>query len=121
MYLPCISLYLPCISQVISLAFRRLAKQWHPDRWAGGSKEEQAEAETRFKQLNLAQAVLIDKAKRRRYDAGTASVADLMVGWWDKVRSRWGWGGARAKTKAVARAEATAEARVLALPPEGGR
>ena len=57
-----------------------------------------------------------------RYDAGTASVADLMVGWWDKVRSRWGWGGARAKTKAVARAEATAEAeaRVLALPPEGG-
>ena len=47
-------------------------------------------------------------------------MADLMVGWWDKVRSRWGWGGARAKTKAVARAEATAEARVLALPPEGG-
>ena len=75
LYLACISpvsrLYLACISQVISLAFRRLAKQWHPDRWAAGSKAEQAEAETRFKQLNLAQAVLIDKAKRRRYDAGT--------------------------------------------------
>ena len=42
-YLPCISLYLRCISQVISLAFRRLAKQWHPDRWAGGSEAEQAE------------------------------------------------------------------------------
>ena len=41
-----------------------------------------------------------------------------MVGWWDKVRSRWGGGGAKAK--AVAMAEEKAEARVLALPPEGG-
>ena len=105
-------------TEVVSMAFRRLAKQWHPDRWYSGSEAEQAEAETRFKQLNLAQAVLTDAAKRKRYDAGNASVADLMVGWWDKVRSRWGIGGA--KSKAVAKAEEKAEARVLALPPEGG-
>jgi hypothetical protein len=41
-----------------------------------------------------------------------------MVGWWDKVRAQWGGGGAM--TKAVAKAEEKAEARVLALPPEGG-
>ena len=82
----------------ISLAFRRLAKQWHPDRWAGSTEVEQREAETRFKQLNLAQAVLTDAAKRRRYDAGKASVADLMAGWWGKLTARWGR-GARTNTK----------------------
>ena len=74
----------------VSLAFRRLAKQWHPDRWAGAAEAERAEAETRFKQLNLAQAVLSDAAKRRKYDAGGASVADLMAGWWGKLTARWG-------------------------------
>ena len=73
---------------MISAAFRRLAKQWHPDRWVGGSDEEMLEAETRFKQLNLAQAVLTDAAKRRQYDAGTASVADLTIGWWEKMTAR---------------------------------
>ena len=104
-------------TEVISLAFRRLAKQWHPDRWMRGSEAEQAEAETRFKQLNLAQAVLTDAAKRRKYDAGTASVADLMVGWWDKVTSRWGGGGAERAKKPT---EARSEAKPVALPPEGG-
>ena len=77
-------------AEVISAAFRRLAKQWHPDRWISGTEAEQLEAETRFKQLNLAQGVLMDEAKRRKYDAGTASVADLMVGWWEKMTKQWG-------------------------------
>ena len=79
-------------AEAISFAFRRLAKQWHPDRWVGATEAERREAETRFKTLNLAQGVLTDAVKRRKYDAGTASVADLMVGWWEKVTTRWGWG-----------------------------
>ena len=77
-------------AEVISLAFRRLAKQWHPDRWVGATEAVRREAETRFKTLNLAQGVLTDAAKRRKYDAGTASVADLMIGWWEKATARWG-------------------------------
>ena len=77
--------------EVISVAFRRLAKQWHPDRWAQGTEAEKLEAETRFKQLNLAQGVLMDAAKRRQYDAGTASVADLMMGWWEKMTKGKDW------------------------------
>ena len=64
----------------------------------GGTEAEQAEAETRFKQLNLAQGVLIDAAKRRKYDAGTASVAELMVGWWEKLTGgRAKYGGKRTR------------------------
>ena len=88
-------------SDVISVAFRRLAKQWHPDRWIQGSKAEQLEAETRFKQLNLAQGVLIDAAKRRKYDAGTASVAELMIGWWEKLTEGWGKSAGKAEKPKV--------------------
>lgn len=97
-------------SAVVALAFRRLAKQWHPDRWISASAPEQLEAETRFKQINLAQGVLIDKAKRRKYDAGTASVADLMMGWWEKVREKhfslWGSTSARGIQERARRAPA---------------
>ena len=92
-------------ADAIALAFRRLAKQWHPDRWVSASEAEQVEAETRFKQLNLAQGVLADAAKRRKYDAGQASVADLMVGWWEKLTSRWG-SSARLTKKPEAKAGA---------------
>ena len=46
--------------EAISLAFRRLAKQWHPDRWVNAPDAERLEAETRFKQLNLAQGKVRD-------------------------------------------------------------
>jgi curved DNA-binding protein len=47
----------------IKKAFRRLAKQHHPD-----SNPGDAEAERRFKDLNEAHAVLSDPEKRKRYD-----------------------------------------------------
>jgi curved DNA-binding protein len=47
----------------IKKAFRRLAKQHHPD-----SNPGDAEAEKRFKDLNEAHAVLSDPEKRQRYD-----------------------------------------------------
>jgi DnaJ-class molecular chaperone len=49
----------------IKKAFRRLARQYHPD-LHGGSKK--AEMEKKFKELNEAQEVLSDPEKRKKYD-----------------------------------------------------
>lgn len=47
----------------IKLAYRKLARQYHPDVNKGDTS-----AETRFKEINEAYAVLADKEKRARYD-----------------------------------------------------
>lgn len=47
----------------IKKAYRRLAKQYHPDRNKGNP-----EAEARFKEISEAYSVLSDPEKRRRYD-----------------------------------------------------
>jgi DnaJ-class molecular chaperone len=46
-------------------AYRKLAKQWHPDANRGDKK-----AEDRFKQISAAYEILSDKDKRARYDRG---------------------------------------------------
>ncbi len=48
----------------IRAAYHRLAKQWHPDRFAG---DEKAQAEERFRQLAEAFATLKDPIKRQSY------------------------------------------------------
>ncbi len=49
----------------IKKAYRRLARQYHPDLHAGVKK---AEMEKKFKELNEAQEVLTDPEKRKKYD-----------------------------------------------------
>ena len=49
----------------IKKAYRKLARQYHPDRNPGDAK-----AEERFKEIQEANSVLSDPAKRRQYDAG---------------------------------------------------
>ena len=47
----------------IKKAYRKLAREWHPDRRPGDK-----DAERRFKELNEANAVLSDPGKREKYD-----------------------------------------------------
>ncbi|HYL41456.1 MAG TPA: DnaJ domain-containing protein, partial [Candidatus Binatus sp.] len=47
----------------IKKAYRKLAREWHPDRRPGDTA-----AERRFKELNEANAVLSDPSKREKYD-----------------------------------------------------
>jgi len=49
----------------IKTAYRKLARQWHPDLHTGKDKEE---AERKIKQINEAYEVLGDKEKRVKYD-----------------------------------------------------
>ena len=56
----------------IKVAFRKLARQYHPD----VSKEE--DAEEKFKEINEAYGVLADEQKRARYDQyGRAGLGDM--------------------------------------------
>ena len=49
--------------QTIKKAYRKLAKQYHPDMNPGDK-----EAEKKFKEINEAYAVLSDSEKKARYD-----------------------------------------------------
>ncbi len=71
----------------IKKAFRRLAKQYHPDRNKG-----QKAAEQRFKEINEAHNVLTDKDKRAQYDQFGEARAKGFAGseFWDSFRSRQG-------------------------------
>lgn len=52
----------------IKKAYRKLAIQYHPDKYATKSEAEQKEAEEKFKEAAEAYSVLSDKNKRARYD-----------------------------------------------------
>lgn len=59
-------------AEMIRKAFRRLAQQCHPDKFAGSSPEVQQAANARFVKVNEAYSVLSDPQKRSDYDYFTA-------------------------------------------------
>lgn len=52
----------------IKSAYRRLSKQYHPDRQAGKSDEVKKECEEKMKEINEAYSTLSDPQKREEYD-----------------------------------------------------
>ncbi len=60
----------------IKRAYRRLAKQYHPDTYKGDKKE----AEEKFKEISEAYEVLVDKEKRAKYDQIGHKVVDEAFG-----------------------------------------
>ena len=54
----------------IKKTYRKLAQQWHPDKWSGKSLEEQKQANEMMQKVNEAYEILGDTEKRRRYDLG---------------------------------------------------
>ena len=48
----------------VKKAYRKLARKYHPD----ANRENQAEAEEKFKEISEAYEVLADEEKRQRYD-----------------------------------------------------
>lgn len=67
----------------IKAAFRRLALQYHPDKYAGEEKELAAE---KFNRAKLAHSVLSDDFRRGQLDAGMANVSQLAS---DESQSQW--------------------------------
>ena len=57
-------------AEEIKKAYRKLARQYHPDRNPGDKQ-----AEARFKEISQAHDVLGDPEKRKQYDSGTGPFA----------------------------------------------
>lgn len=53
--------------QEITKAYRKLAKEWHPDRHSGADKDK---AEKKFVDIAAAKEVLSDPEKREKFDNG---------------------------------------------------
>ena len=59
--------YRTATKQEITKAYRKLAKEWHPDRYAG---DDQEKAEKKFVDIAAAKEVLTDPEKREKFDNG---------------------------------------------------
>ena len=56
------------LPEEIKETYRKLALEWHPDRWNAKTEAEKKIAEEKFKEINQAYQVLSDLEKRREYD-----------------------------------------------------
>jgi DnaJ-class molecular chaperone len=52
----------------IKKAFRKLALEWHPDKWTSGTKQQKIDAESKFKEITEAYGILSDPEKREKYN-----------------------------------------------------
>ncbi len=71
----------------IKKAYRKLARQYHPDRNAGDKQ-----AEERFKQISQAHDVLSDSDKRKQYDRGSSPLGGFNVPGFDPSNLSGGFG-----------------------------
>src|SRR5450432_1759933 len=71
----------------IKKAYRKLARQYHPDRNSGDKK-----AEERFKEISQANDVLSDPEKRKEYDRGTGPFGINVPGGFDAGSFSGGFG-----------------------------
>ncbi len=105
----------------IRKAYRRLAKQYHPDMNTG----DKAEAEAKFKEVSQAYSVLSDDQKRKQYDTfghaafenggagGFGGFGDFMGGFGDIFDTFFGGGAAaRSRTGPVRGADLRMELRI---------
>lgn len=65
------------LSALFAQAYKRAALKYHPDKATAGDRDE---AEKKFKQVNAANSILSDPAKRQRYDAGEIPFRPLLHG-----------------------------------------
>jgi molecular chaperone DnaJ len=71
----------------VKKAYRKLARQYHPDRNAGDKR-----AEERFKEISQAHDVLSDAEKRKQYDRGTGPFGFAGAGGFDPGAFSGGFG-----------------------------
>lgn len=57
-----------CTAKQIKSKYRKLALQYHPDKFKGNNEEEKEQAEEKFIQISQAYSVLSDEKKRSIYD-----------------------------------------------------
>jgi molecular chaperone DnaJ len=89
----------------IKAAFRKLAKQWHPDT----NPDNKLEAEAKFKEINEANSVLSDPQKREAYDRPQADFGmfnhHFHPGMWnnpaDIFKNKWGESSGRHNTTGI--------------------
>jgi len=67
-----LGVHLSAPSDVIRQAYRRLARQWHPDRHKGDDL-----AKRRFQEIQQAYEVLMDTSKRQDYDLQLLHLLDV--------------------------------------------
>nr|XP_043620856.1 chaperone protein DnaJ-like [Erigeron canadensis] len=60
----------------IRSAYRKLALEWHPDKWTNKPPLEAVEANRKFQKIQEAYSVLSDENKKSMYDAGALDLFD---------------------------------------------
>ncbi|PWA66194.1 dnaJ domain-containing protein [Artemisia annua] len=63
-------------SSDIRSAYRKLALEWHPDKWTNKPSSLAGEANRRFQKIQEAYSVLSDQSKKKMYDAGGLDLFD---------------------------------------------
>lgn len=56
--------------KILKANYKKLARQWHPDKFSTKSEKEKSEAEDKFKEISEAYNTLSDPQKRQEYDFG---------------------------------------------------